>query len=430
MNLKLIAVLITLSMLLAPSYATVSFAQTNSTATSTSSINSSTLNILISSAINGTQTALSHVPTNSTAYRTLSMALSYLKQAQKYYNQGNYNQAEQYFKMAMNESYVGVVSVGKPFSVPPGINVSREQAVEYANKLESEANFITNSTLKSQIMSEIQQAMNELNAGNFTEARGTLGNINAQIHHYVKGRFAVNFEHKFVPKIMKKYEKLEKELEKELNGTAQYAVPFMQAEGLNISAQSFNSTFMQEFNASVQGFNASFMKIAQNFQNESGWQIAQQVRAFNNFSFSNFTAPQWEIGVYRNEVYIEMPYVLPIISIGNSTYVASWNPNHMKPEAPPVQPFFSWSNGMPKFNESEWIVVGVVNSSSAVSYVLSHAGANITMFPPNMNTIMPFGNFKHEHFKSAEVPFQITAEDVGNFSSLPTGIFTVYYIKV
>jgi len=430
MSAKLIAMLIVLSALLAPTYATVSFAQTNTTATQTTSssapsINPSVLGAVINATINGIQTALSHVPQNSTAYKVLSTALSYLKQAQAYYNKGNYAEALQYLKMAMNESYNGVVSVGKPFVVPYGTNVSTEQAIEYAQKLESEANFITNSTLKAQVMSEIQQALNELKAGNFTEAREMLGNINAQIHHYVKGRFAVNFEQKFVPKVMKKFEKLESKLEKELNETAQPLAPLMKE--FNVSPQDF----MAQFNASIQNFNLSVMQIAQNFENESGWQIAQQVNALNNFNHFNFsttlTAPKWEIGVYKNEVYIEMPYVLPVISIGNSTYFVAWNhhPVKPKPEAP-IQPF--WANGTPSappFNGSEWIVVGVVNSSSAVSYVLSHVGQNITIFPPNVSMSMRGNGFNVS--MNVQFPFKNTAEDVGNFSSATTGIFTVYY---
>ncbi len=87
---------------------------------------SQSLGIVISSTMNGVQTALHQVKSGTVAYQQLNQSLTYLTIAQKLYNAGNYTGAEYYLKIAMNESYSGVISAGgEAFTVPPGLNVSR-----------------------------------------------------------------------------------------------------------------------------------------------------------------------------------------------------------------------------------------------------------------------------------------------------------------
>ncbi|MGC8558723.1 MAG: hypothetical protein ACP5NC_07025, partial [Nitrososphaeria archaeon] len=145
--LPLIVILTAISMAV-PSYSMV-YAQS-----------SQSLGIVISSTMNGVQTALHQVKSGTVAYQQLNQSLTYLTIAQKLYNAGNYTGAEYYLKIAMNESYSGVISAGgETFTVPPGLNVSREVAIEYAQKIELLAQNIRNNSIREQVMSNISTAI-------------------------------------------------------------------------------------------------------------------------------------------------------------------------------------------------------------------------------------------------------------------------------
>ncbi len=121
-----------------------------------------------------------------------------------------------------------------------------------------------------------------------------------------------------------------------------------------------------------------------------------------------------EIGIYKNMVYIEMYTALPAVRLGNQTYFAKRTIT-----VPPVP-----VKGIkPLFITAAWFVVGDVNSSCAVHYVISHVGQKITIFPPAsfaLNPITPFIVLPPE--------FSVTVLDVGNFTFKPAGVFTVLYV--
>ncbi len=123
-----------------------------------------------------------------------------------------------------------------------------------------------------------------------------------------------------------------------------------------------------------------------------------------------------EIGVYKNEVYIEMPMVLPAIRLGDHVYVMKRTTTVSPVPVKGIRPLFI---------TAAWLVVGEVNSSYAVNYTLSHVGQKITIFPPasftfNSSPITPF---------IVVLPgLSVTVLDVGNFTSKPSGVFTVLYV--
>ncbi len=124
---------------------------------------------------------------------------------------------------------------------------------------------------------------------------------------------------------------------------------------------------------------------------------------------NSFTISFGEIGVYGNRVFIEMPAALPAIHIGNQTYVALSRAPHIFP----VSASFlnSPARSIP-FNFSKCLVIGEVNSPFAVSYVLSHIGQKIAIFPPSNQTA-----------------FELVVMDMGNYSSQPVGMYTVQYVQ-
>ncbi|MDG6931738.1 MAG: hypothetical protein JRN26_06565 [Nitrososphaerota archaeon] len=343
MNAKVIPVMLILLAMAVPAY--TAYAQGSS----------SQLGTVISSTMHGIQVAESSVPSGTQAGIMLGQALTYLKEAQTLYNEGNYTGAQYYFSLAMNMSYDSVVTAGgKPFSVPPGTNVSVEQAKDYAGRLITESGSISNSTFRSAVQANITRAEQLLNEGNFTQARKLLGNTNAMIQQYAKGEFARNFETSFAPKLL------------------------MKAQELNLSSE-LNQTLFQEIGS---------------MQFQGVGQIMKYMRDYNSMLAGNFTMPSGTIGIYDGRVYMVMPYSLQVVGIGNETFIES------------VQ-FMHHGMGMMRFNAR---VIGEVNSSYAVSYVLLHNGTEITVFPPS----------------SFSSPFSITLYDVGNMSSMPTGTIVQY----
>ncbi|MEM3262293.1 MAG: hypothetical protein QXW72_07975 [Conexivisphaerales archaeon] len=314
----------------------------------------SQLGTLITSTMSGVRAAASVVPASSPAGVSLEHAMTYLKQAQELYRGGNYTGAQYYFSLAMNMSYEGVVSAGgKPFSVKPGESVSTEQAVKYAVRLSDESASISNLTLRSAIEANISMAEQLLANGNFTQARKLLGNTNARIQQYAKGELAVSFEANYVPKLLAK------------------------AHELNLSSQ-LNRTLYQEIN---------------DMQFQGVGQIIMYMRDYSRILAGNFSIPSGTIGVYRGSVYMVMPYTLQFVSIGGENFIV----------------YVTMHKGMGSMHFRAQII-GEINSSYAASFVLSHNGTEITVFPPD----------------SFSSPFSITLYDLGNMSYLPPGTVVQY----
>ncbi len=296
------------------------------------------LGIMINSTINGVNTAIQHVPHGTAAYSSLEQSLTYLNTAKSLYSEGNYTGAQYYFSLAMNRSYEGVISAGgKPFTVPPGLNQSREVAFQYTSKLMTLVNAISNQTVRESIEANITAAMSLLQAAgnatqmahNIAEARQMLGNANAQISHYAKHRFVNNFKSIFLP-------------------------------ALQARARGLNSSEAQAFNYSV-NFNVMQM------ENESIGQIMHEMMDYNQVISGKFVLPVGTIGTYKGLVYITLRFPLSLIRIGNETFVANYN----------VMPMHG--HHVPRHFET----VGVINSSYAYSYVMSNAGTQISIFPSN-----------------------------------------------
>ena len=165
--------------------------------------NQRALGTVIPSTLNGLSTALQHIKKGTHAYTALNWSVTLLEQAQKLYNEGNYTGAEYYFKLAMNSSYEGISEAGgKPFAIPPDLNVSREMALRFAQKLETLAMNIQNTTLKQEALKIISQAISLLNqpavnvtqaAHNLAQSRQLLGNASAIVHKYSKEDFGKHF---------------------------------------------------------------------------------------------------------------------------------------------------------------------------------------------------------------------------------------------
>lgn len=356
MNAKVISVIALVALLTVPAYA-----QPSSTA-------NQSLGIMINSMLNGVNAALQHVPKGTPAYTYLSISLSNLKTASKLYSEGNYTGAEQYLNMSMNESYRGVVSAGgQPFTVPPGLNQSREVALRYASDLMSMANGISNQTLKEQIISNITTAISLLQTNNasqmvqnMAQARQILGNTNAQIHQYAKHDFARRFEMNFLPLLQSR------------------------ARGLNESE--------------ALAFNYSVSVEAMQMGNESVRQILHEMMDYNQIlKYGKFVTPMGTVGAYHGLVYITLREPLPVIVIGNETFVAGQG-MMMVPHG--------HGRHMPVRS-----VVGVINSTYAYNYVLSNAGSQIVVFPPSN------GNSQ----------VQVVLEDLGTLNSAPSSSYYITY---
>jgi len=326
---------------------------------------SQSLGTVINSTINGVKTALQNVKSGTAAYQQLSGSLTYLNVAQKLYNEGNYTGAEYYLKLAMNESYQGVINAGgEPFTVPPGLNVSREIALNYAQRIELIAQNIKNATIREQVMSNISQVISMLEApGNasqiahdLAQSRQVLGNVNAEVHQYTKARFAQNFKHYFMP------------------------ILYMKLKGIghNVDA-AFNVTISQE---------------VKDMQFENASQIARHMYDYQkDYTEAELIMPAGTIGVYDNLVYINFSYPLPVIQLGSQSYtVNAWVLFY------PIQPNVS--------------VLGVINDTSAYQYVMSNAGSQVTVFPPS-------------HDDVARV--HVTLDDIGVLPQQPKSNLTVYY---
>jgi len=326
------------------------------------------LGIMINSMLNGVSAALQHAPKGTPAYTYLSLSLSNLKTASKLYNEGNYTGAEQYLKMSMNESYHGVVLAGgQPFTVPPGLNQSREVALRYASDLMSMANGISNQTLKEQVISNITTAISLLqttNASqivpNMAQARQILGSTNAQINQYAKHDFARRFQKNFLPLLQSR-------------------------------ARELNESEALAFNYSV---SIGAMQIG----NESVRQILHEMMDYNQILKSGkFVIPMGTIGDYHGLVYITLREPLQIIVIGNETFVSS-------------QGMMMAPHGHGRHMPFR-IAVGIINSTYAYNYVLSNAGSQIVVFPPSN------GNSQ----------VQVVLEDLGTLNSAPSSSYYITY---
>ncbi|MGC8559011.1 MAG: hypothetical protein ACP5NC_08525, partial [Nitrososphaeria archaeon] len=161
------------------------------------------------------------------------------------------------------------------------------------------------------------------------QARQILGNVNAEVHQYVKEKFAKAFERDFAPGLFIK----------------------AKAVGQNV-AVAFNATLAQQ----VKGMP---------FENTS--QIERDMEDYHNdYTKAAFIMPAGTIGVYDNLVYINLSYPLPVIKLGNQSYtVGAWVLSN---------------STRPVVNTS---VLGIINYTGAYRYVMANAGSQITVFPPS-----------------------------------------------
>jgi hypothetical protein len=299
--------------------------------------NQSALGTIISNTLNGLSTTLQHLKKGTRAYIALNNSVTLLEKAQKLYNDGNYTGAEYYFKLAMNFSYKGISEAGgKPFSIPPGLNVSRKMALDYAQNLETLAQNVQNETLRHEMLSVISQALSLLNqqalnttqaAHNIAQARELLGNATAMLHAYSKSNFGKHF------------------------------AIFIMHHG------KFND------NRFIVGISSMFSQM-----NFSYIESITSAMYFINFTPVMITGT---IGVYNKTVYFNCSFIIPYIIIGNETFI----PKEIM--FPQVHEHLGKSHRSLS-NQLNSKVIGMINSSYAESYIVSHKGENITV------EILPF----------------------------------------
>ncbi len=373
--------------------------------------NQSALGTVISNTLNGLSTALQHLKKGTNAYMELNNSVTLLEKAQKLYNDGNYTGAEYYFKLAMNSSYEGISEAGgKPFTIPPGLNVSRKMALEYAQNLETLAQNVQNETLKHEMLSIISQAVSLLNqqelnttqaAHNIAQARELLGNASAILHKYSKSNFGKHF------------------------------AIFIMHHG------KFND------NRFVAGMSSMFSQMNFSYiENITG------TMHFINFSPVIITGT---IGVYNKTVYFNSSFIIPYIIVGNETFIPK---EIMFPQA---HEHLGKNHRNLSFQQN-FEIVGMINSSYAESYIVSHKGENITVeilpfvwAPQSLNGLhskVQTGNVNlslaSSRFLNMTVLFNgsswlagklnhhkvpliiIIFKDVGYYSSVPQGIHVWY----
>ncbi len=374
----------------------------------------SSLGTVLSSTINGLSTALQHVKKGTQAYDSLNSSITLLERAQRLYNEGNYTGAEYYFKLAMSSSYEGISEAGgKPFTVPPGLNVSRDIALGFAKKLETLAQNIQNYTLKQEALDKISQAISLLNqpvvnatqaAHNLAQARQLLGNVSAIVHQYSKENFGRHFA-------------------------------FYIMQHGNFKDKAF-----------VKGMSKLFSQM--NFSYIEN--VTTEIR-YINFTPIVLTGT---VGVYDNVVYFNSSVIIPYITLGNETFVP------MDIIMPQLHGHLARGHYAQKIQQS-YKIIGFINSSYAVSYVSSHKGDNITVevlpfvwVPQSFNRIhskvqelnitapfvpqrffnmtlfyngsaWPISSFMNHNFHKIPIVI-IVLRDVGSYPSRPQGLQVQY----
>jgi len=194
-----------------------------------------------------------------------------------------------------------------------------------------------------------------------------------------------------------------------------------------------NSTLKGEAQALIQSavqllnspqFNASALVQARHELNNASFIIntdaehrlfhAMGIIPFNNASFvvqslihENRTFVDGYIGVYKNEVCLELYVPLNEIRLGNTTLYAepSIEVINVTPPIKPMPPINPMRGFAKHFSRIE--VLGIVNSAYAVSFVGAHKGQFI---------IVSFRGF---------LPVEL--KDIGNYSAMPSGHLLVYY---
>jgi len=304
------------------------------------------LNNVINNAINGVSTALSHVPKNTPAYSLLSQSLSYLQRAQKLASEGNMSGAQFYFNLAMEKSYKGV-----------------NEAV-----------------------------------GNDNSGEGQPAQPGLNVSRSVQLAFA---------------NKLENELQAVNNATLKgEAQALIQSAVQLLNSPHFNASALVQARHELN--NASFII---NTDAEHRLFHEMGVIPFNNASFvvqslihGNRTFVDGYIGVYNGKVYLELYVPLNEIRLGNTTLYAEpsieainvTQPIKPMPQAPPINPMRGFAK---HFSRIE--VLGIVNSTYAVSFVGAHKGQFIIV---SVRGFLP-----------------VELKDIGNYSSMPSGHLLVYY---
>ncbi len=332
----------------------------------------------ISYMIKGVEKALKHVKKGTQAYAQLNESLTYLEEARDLLKEGNETGALYYFDLATHSTY-RALTASKPFTVPPGLNVSRLMALDYSRKLKALASSISNSTLRSEIMNQIQEAISLLQSpGNTTQiahnlaaARKILGNVNAEIHRYARERFLEHFRRFELPRI----------------------------RGLE------NRMGASEANA----LNKTISGILSGYQQVNSGELIAFDRSIYATMLNSTELLLGTIGVYNGSVYVVLYYPIRIISLNGSIYVAG-----SAPVASPVSGMtHGRRHGMAKSMKYENLTfVGIISSQQAYDYVLAESGELVTVFPPSAGSMSQL---------------RIALYDVGSYASLPTGNYTLSY---
>ncbi|MGC9208946.1 MAG: hypothetical protein ACP5GH_03725 [Nitrososphaeria archaeon] len=336
------------------------------------------LNRTISYMMKGVEVALKHVKKGTQAYAQLNESLAYLKMARDLLEEGNETGAFYYFDLATNSTY-RALTASKPFSIPPGLNVSRLMALDYSRRLMAMASSISNSTLRSEIMTQIQEAVSLLqSSGNATQiahnlaaARKILGNVNAEIHRYAKEKFLEHFRKFELPRV--------KGLEKKMGAS---------------EASALNKT--------ISGILSSYQQV------NSGELIALD-RSIYATMLNTTELLLGTIGTYNGSVYVVLYYPIRVISLNGSIYVAG--------SAPIIYSSTGMTHGrrhgMAKAMMSGNLTfVGVISSQQAYDYVLAESGELVTVFPPAPSSMSQL---------------RIVLYDVGSYASQPAGNYTFSY---
>jgi len=372
--------------------------------------NQSALGTVISNTLNGLSTVLQHLKKGTHSYIELNDSVSLLEKAQKLYNDGNYTGAEYYFRLAMNFSYKGISEAGgKPFSIPPGLNVSRKMTLDYAQNLETLAQNVQNETLRNEILSIISQALSLLNqkalnttqlAHNIAQARELLGNASILLHKYSKSNFGKHF-----------------------------AIFIMHKGKFN------DEKFIVVMSSMFSQMNFSYIESITG------------AMYFINFTPVMITGT---IGVYNKTVYFNSSFIIPYIIIGNETFF----PNEIM--LPQAHGHLGKNHRSLSYQQNSEII-GMINSSYAVSYIVSHKGENMTVeilpfvWAPqslkmlrskvqnnanlslvslrliNMSVLFNGSSWLAGKLKNNKVPLIIIVfKDVGYYSSAPQGIQVLY----
>lgn len=360
------------------------------------------LGVAISQTIQGLSLALQKVSKTSPAYRELNASLYYLKQAQSFYEKGNYSEAELYFALAMNSSFNGLKEEGKPFSVPPGLNVSRAVALKYADKLKILAENVQNETLREELINQIDQAVYLLTqqatnatqaAHNLALARQILGNASAKIHKYSKAYFG-----------------------KQMALYVMHRGRFKDLKFMNAMEVIFQ--------------NMSFSYIA---------------NISSILTSSNYTVEviQGTIGTYGNLVYFNSSIALPFVTINNVTFVPFY--------VPPKLLHANRGLGHRQGGSYKIEIIGVLNSSYVYNYVMSKKGSNITfeilpcLWTPSSIKALKSGA-EELNISLSQIGFQVLKSrslgakgrcyiiivilyDVGSYQMKPTGL-QIYYEQI